>query len=56
MFNRDQLHSLNNTCRTTNTAFINTSQTGLFGSCFNDFGNNFSVIDKNGEESEEVMI
>jgi hypothetical protein len=28
----------------------------LFGSCFNDFGNNFSVIDKNGEESEEVMI
>jgi ubiquitin-activating enzyme E1 len=56
MFSREQLHSLNNTCRATHTAFINTSQTGLFGSCFNDFGQNFSVIDKNGEEAEEIMI
>lgn len=56
MFTRDQLHSLNNTCRATHTAFINTSQTSLFGSCFNDFGPTFTVIDKNGEEAEESMI
>lgn len=56
MFSREQLHSLNNTCRATHTAFINTSQTGLFGSCFNDFGQSFQVVDKNGEEEEEIMI
>jgi ubiquitin-activating enzyme E1 len=28
----------------------------LFGSCFNDFGENFSVLDKNGEELAEIMI
>jgi ubiquitin-activating enzyme E1 len=28
----------------------------LFGSCFNDFGDNFSVLDKNGEELAEIMI
>jgi ubiquitin-activating enzyme E1 len=28
----------------------------LFGSCFNDFGGNFSVLDKNGEELAEIMI
>jgi ubiquitin-activating enzyme E1 len=47
---------LNNICRATNTAFINASQTGLFGYCFNDFGDNFSVLDKNGEELAEIMI
>jgi ubiquitin-activating enzyme E1 len=28
----------------------------LFGSCFNDFGDNFSVLDNNGEELAEIMI
>ncbi len=50
------MHSLNNICRKTHTAFINTSQTGLFGSCFNDFGESFTVLDNNGEEPQEIMI
>ena len=47
---------MNNACRHTKTAFINTSQTGLFGSAFTDFGEKFTVIDKNGEELQEIMI
>ena len=56
IYDREQLRSLNHICRASHTAFINTSQTGLFGSCFNDFGDNFSVLDKNGEELAEIMI
>jgi hypothetical protein len=43
-------------CRKNNTAFISAFQNGLFGQVFNDFGETFTVIDKDGEELQEVMI
>ena len=35
---------------------INSFQNGLFGKVFNDFGEEFLVLDKDGEELQEVMI
>lgn len=35
---------------------INAYQNGLFGKVFNDFGSEFIIQDKNGEELQEVMI
>jgi hypothetical protein len=50
------LSDINNTCRKNNTAFISAFQNGLFGRVFNDFGESFTVLDKDGEELQEVMI
>ncbi|XP_014675916.1 PREDICTED: ubiquitin-like modifier-activating enzyme 6 [Priapulus caudatus] len=36
--------------------FIATSLYGMFGSIFCDFGDEFEVIDKNGEEPKEVFV
>lgn len=49
-FTKDKLFELNNACRAQSTALISTTQVGLFGSVFNDFGQEFVVLDKDGEE------
>ena len=38
------------------TKFINADVNGIFCRIFNDFGNKFEVIDKDGEEIKEVVI
>ncbi len=43
-------------CRKTKSAFITAYNNGLFGKVFNDFGSEFTVMDKDGEELQEVMI
>lgn len=52
----DKLSDINALCRSKGISFINTSQNGLFGRIFNDFGEDFVVLDKDGEELQEVMI
>ena len=47
---------VNKFCRARNIKFISTDVYGVFGRVFNDFGNEFEVLDKNGEEQQEVMI
>lgn len=39
-----------------NVPFIYTQSVGVFGSIFCDFGEKFTVVDKNGEQLPEVVI
>ena len=55
-FNSEKQKSINNMCRKTKSAFITAYNNGLFGKVFNDFGPEFTVMDKDGEELQEVMI
>lgn len=48
--------AINNYCRKTGKFFIVTDQYGPFARVFNDFGPDFVVLDKNGEELQEVML
>ena len=43
-------------CRKNNTKFIAADVNGVFCRIFNDFGDEFEVIDKNGDEIKELMI
>uniref|UniRef100_A0A7S1TGH3 E1 ubiquitin-activating enzyme n=1 Tax=Compsopogon caeruleus TaxID=31354 RepID=A0A7S1TGH3_9RHOD len=43
-------------CRERDIKFIATSSIGLFGRIFNDFGQDFVVLDADGEECKYVMI
>ena len=43
-------------CRKRGVKFINVDVRGPWGYLFNDFGEEFEVIDKNGEDPIEVMI
>ncbi len=43
-------------CRKNNKKFISTDIHGVFGRIFNDFGKEFDVLDKNGEELPICMI
>lgn len=45
-----------NYCRKNGIFFITTDTYGPFGRVFCDFGDKFEVLDKNGEELQEVMI
>ncbi|CAI2384890.1 unnamed protein product [Moneuplotes crassus] len=47
---------VDNYCREHNTKFISADVNGVFCRIFNDFGDEFEVIDKNGEETKELMI
>lgn len=47
---------VNNYCRKNNTRFISSDVNGVFCRVFNDFGDEFEVIDKDGEEIKELMI
>lgn len=42
--------AVNEFCRKNGKKFISTDCYGVFGRTFNDFGDNFEVLDKNGEE------
>lgn len=48
--------AVNNFCRKNGKKFISTDVHGVFGRVFNDFGNEFEVLDKNGEELQDCMI
>lgn len=48
--------AVNNFCRKNNIKFISTDCHGVFGRVFNDFGDDFLVLDKNGEELQDCMI
>lgn len=48
--------ALDNYCRSKGKKFIFTQLAGVFGRVFNDFGNNFEVLDKNGEELLDTII
>ncbi len=47
---------INEYCRKTGKKFISADSYGPFGRIFNDFGDKFEILDKNGEELQEVMI
>jgi ubiquitin-activating enzyme E1 len=47
---------VNDYCRKNNSKFITADVNGVFCRVFNDFGDEFEVIDKNGEEIKELMI
>ncbi|MFO0117728.1 MAG: hypothetical protein ACK521_08985 [bacterium] len=42
--------AVDNYCRAKGKKFIYADLKGVFGRVFNDFGNSFEVLDKNGEE------
>jgi molybdopterin/thiamine biosynthesis adenylyltransferase len=48
--------AVNNFCRKHGKKFINTDVHGVFGRVFNDFGEKFVVLDKNGEELPDCII
>ena len=43
-------------CRKRGIKFISSDCYGAFSRVFNDFGDQFEILDKNGEELQEVMI
>lgn len=48
--------AINNFCRQSNIKFISADLLGPFSRLFNDFGDKFEVVDKNGEDPVEVMV
>lgn len=50
------LNAVNKFCRKKGIKFINAECHGVFARVFNDFGDQFEVLDKNGEELQDVMI
>ena len=53
---QEEVTKINEICRKNNIGFIYASSLGLFGFCFVDFGNNFIVIDDNGQEPLNYCI
>lgn len=43
-------------CRKKGIKFISADCHGVFSRVFNDFGDEFEILDKNGEELQDVMI
>lgn len=54
--NRHQHASINDFCRSHKIKFIQASVDGVFARCFNDFGETFEVLDKNGDDTPELFI
>ena len=48
--------AVNEYCRANNKKFILAQLAGVFGRVFNDFGESFEVMDKNGEELIDTII
>ncbi len=46
----EEIDFMNKFCRKHNIKFISCDVYGVFSRIFNDFGNKFEVLDKNGEE------
>lgn len=55
-FTIDRYNQIRDHCKIKKIAMINAYQNGLFGKVFNDFGAEFIIQDKDGEELQEVMI
>ena len=51
-----QAIAINEACRKANSRFISCDTFGLFGQIFCDFGDEFMVLDHNGEEPQSAMI
>ena len=47
---------INEYCREKKIKFISCDVNGVFSKVFNDFGQDFEVLDKNGEETVELFI
>lgn len=52
----EQQVKINEYCRVNGIKFISADTFGPFGQVFNDFGEEFEVLDKNGEETVEVIL
>ena len=52
----EEIIEINEICRNNNIGFIYTSELGIFGFCFVDFGNDFKVIDTNGKEPLKYCV
>ena len=50
------LNAVDQFCRKRGAKFIAADCCGVFSRVFNDFGDQFEVLDKNGEELQDVMI
>jgi hypothetical protein len=50
------LSAVDRFCRKRGVKFISADCLGVFSRVFNDFGDQFEVLDKNGEELQDVMI
>ena len=48
--------AINNYCRKNNIKFICANADGVVSRIFTDFGDNFEVVDKNGEDPVECII
>ena len=48
--------AVNKYCRSKGKKFICTDLVGVFGRIFNDFGEKFEVLDKNGEDLQDCII
>jgi len=48
--------SVNEFCRKHNIKFITCDCYGVFGRMFNDFGAEFTVLDKNGNDYKELLV
>ena len=51
-----EIIEINEMCRKNGIGFIYTSELGIFGFCFVDFGNEFKVIDQNGKEPLKYYV
>lgn len=54
--NDNDIILLDNYCRKNGIKFIAVKAEGPYGYVFNDFGEKFEVLDKNGEEAVECFI
>jgi hypothetical protein len=56
VYNYNELICWNNLCRTHSIKLIVANVNAVYGRIINDFGNEFTVVDKNGEDIPDVMI
>ena len=54
--NHEMQTILNDYCRSVSCYFISASNVGLFSRVFCDFGENFKVLDKTGEEYQDLVL
>ena len=52
----DEIIFINEYCRKHGKKFIAADSYGVFTRVFNDFGKQFEILDKNGEELQDVMV
>ena len=48
--------AVNDFCRKHGVKFISCDARGVFARIFNDFGSEFEILDKDGEELQDVMV